>query len=111
MVKLPIRSIRLDFQPEDNLIPIKVQEFIDLMRDGHAFPPITVYFDGETYWLFDGFHRIHASRALRRREIEAEIVLGTYADMEAEWKKGLEALKAAWAEAASKAKRTRQTNP
>jgi hypothetical protein len=101
LIRLPIRLIRLDFQPEENLIQETVEEFTALLRGGHSFPPITVYFDGEIYWLFDGFHRLRASRKLRRRTIEAEVVLGTYADMDAEWKKGLEAVKAdlrAWAE-------------
>ena len=100
LVKLPIRSIRLDFQHEENLIQETVEEFITLIRGGHVFPPITVYFDGETYWLADGFHRVHAARRLRRRKIEAEIVPGTFAEMEAEFKRMQETWKlnnAQWA--------------
>ena len=51
---------------------------------------MAVYFDGQTYWLYDGFHRVAAMRKLGRRKIEAEILQGTYSDMEAAWQKGLQ---------------------
>jgi hypothetical protein len=39
-----------------------VAEYAELMRDGVVFPPLTVLHDGSTYWLSEGFHRIHAYR-------------------------------------------------
>ena len=30
------------------------------MRAGDQFPPIDVFFDGQNYWLVDGFHRLQA---------------------------------------------------
>lgn len=40
-----------------------VGEYADAMRRGgryDSFPPLTVFYDGEAYWLGDGFHR-HAA--------------------------------------------------
>jgi hypothetical protein len=93
VIKLPIRLIRLKFQRGRRLTPQTVDEYITKMNNGETVPPVTVYFDGEKYWLCDGFHRVRAARTLRRREIEAEIVLGTYADLEAEWRRFLKALR------------------
>jgi hypothetical protein len=36
-------------------------EYVEVWERGVQFPPIDLYFDGEKYWLSDGFHRV-ASR-------------------------------------------------
>ena len=56
---------------------------------------MVVYYDGQDYWLYDGFHRVYAALSLNRFDIEAEVVQGTYSDMVARWKEGLEAVKEA----------------
>jgi len=43
------------------------------LEDGATFPPVTVFQDGETYYLADGFHRVAAYREVKREEIEADI--------------------------------------
>jgi ParB-like chromosome segregation protein Spo0J len=91
IVFLPISSIRLDFQDPENLDDERVQYYIAALSGGEVIDPVTVQFDGETYWLRDGFHRLTAAQSLGRKEIEAEIILGTYAEMEAEWNALLEA--------------------
>jgi hypothetical protein len=53
--------------------PDVVREYADDMADGHIFPPVVVYFDGTTYWLGDGFHRVEAARKLQRETIDAEV--------------------------------------
>jgi ParB-like chromosome segregation protein Spo0J len=91
---LPLGRIRLDFQPDpDYLLDEKVVGLVAAFRRGDKIEPVRVFFDGTTYWLADGFHRFAAARQLRFRGIEAEVVLGTYADIEAEWREGLEAIK------------------
>jgi uncharacterized ParB-like nuclease family protein len=88
-VILPIASIRLDFQPVDCLDVETVHAYAETLRAGRVIVPVTVQFDGQVYWLRDGFHRLAAARSLGRETIEAELVKGTYAEMEAEWKQSL----------------------
>jgi len=47
------------------------------------FPPISVMYDGEEYWLYDGFHRLRAAEKVGRSEIEADVEQGTKED--AQW--------------------------
>src|SRR5579884_3439421 len=88
---LPIGSIRLDFQAEECLDPETVFGYADRLRCGEEIAAVTVQFDGRVYWLRDGFHRLAAARSLGRESIEAEVLNGTYADMEAEWQQTLRA--------------------
>ena len=43
-----------------------VTEYRDAMRENgwRNFPPVVVYYDGSTYWLADGFHRLAAWRKI-----------------------------------------------
>jgi ParB-like nuclease domain len=92
-MKLPIRSINRDFQPEENLDLETVEKYVSAVKNGETFPAVTVYSDGQKFWLFDGFHRIKALRTLKIKEVEADIVKGTYEDMEACWQEYLSALR------------------
>jgi hypothetical protein len=60
-----------------------VADWAALMRCGMEFPPITVWQDGDIYWLSDGFHRTAAAEETGRQEIRADIRVGTFAD--AQW--------------------------
>ena len=98
--KVRISALHLDFQPAENLDDEKVLFYIEKLKSGEALEPVTVCFDGEGYFLKDGFHRVAASSAMGRRVIEAEVTPGTLAEMEREWRDALELAKAelsAWA--------------
>lgn len=85
-MKLALDKIRTDggTQPRAALRIDTIQEYAELMRAGVDFPPVTVYFDGESYWLSDGFHRLQAARQGKPdKVIEAEVIQGTLAD--AQW--------------------------
>lgn len=60
-----------------------IAEYAKLLAEGAAFPPVTVWFDGENYWLSDGFQRVAASEAIGRETIAAEVYNGTLDD--AKW--------------------------
>lgn len=57
-----------------------VEEFADDMLRGDAFPPIDVFFDGETYWLADGFHRYHACLGCQMPEVTCRVHQGDLED-------------------------------
>ena len=58
--QLKIETIRTDggTQPRAAIDCDTVCDYTDDMRDGVKFPPITVFYDGTTYWLAGGFHQI-----------------------------------------------------
>ena len=106
--RMAIAKIRLDFQPPENLIEENVVYFVDKFRLREKVEPVLVYWDGTDYHLYDGFHRLAAAIRVGRRTIQAEILRGTRTDMDAEWRKGLEAIKkenAEWAKTQAELKR------
>lgn len=79
-----VKTLRLDEvqvdpgiqQREGGASPDVVDEYAEQMRLGITFPPVVVYWDGQRYWLADGFTR-HAARAKAEKgEIAAEVHQG-----------------------------------
>lgn len=81
MTNLPLRQIVVKggTQTRDRLNTDAVNEYADLMQAGTIFPPVVVFYDGDSYWLADGFHRYAAAVVLRTIEgsIDAEVKQGT----------------------------------
>jgi len=78
--------IRLDggTQPRARINQEVCNEYQAQMRSGQPFPRIDVYYDGENYWLADGFHRHEASMlALPGEAMECNLYQGTQQD--AQW--------------------------
>jgi len=50
-----------------------VERYAEAMKDGAVFLPVVVFAAGSKFYLADGFHRVGAARALKRKTIEAEI--------------------------------------
>ena len=48
-------------QPRKILDQAAVEAYAEAMKKGAVFPPVTVFYDGEEYWLADGFHRMSAA--------------------------------------------------
>ena len=48
--------------------------------EGTPWPVITVYDDGESRWLADGFHRVHAAKYAGLEELQANIIQGDQRD-------------------------------
>jgi hypothetical protein len=93
-MRLPISSIRLDFQPPENLDEDSVDLYIEVLQRGGALPPVRVRFDGLNYFLEDGFHRVEAARRVGVDGIDADVLPGTLEDMEADFREYLQKLKA-----------------
>lgn len=77
-----IAKIRMDggTQPRAQLFEEVVAEYAEDMQQGAIFPPVTIYCDGEEYWLADGFHRVRAREAIGSKEVTAEVRPGTQRD-------------------------------
>lgn len=76
---LNISQIRRDggTQPRAEIDAAKIEEYVSDMADGAEFPPVVVFYDGSSYWLADGFHRLQAAQKNLRQSIMAEIHQGT----------------------------------
>lgn len=63
---IPIKLIRVDggTQIRTSTYFDKIDEYAQAMLAGIVFPPLTVFWDGEFYWLADGFHRLGACEAV-----------------------------------------------
>ena len=60
--------------------PDVVQDYLEAMKTGKKFPPLLTFFDGESHFLADGFHRLHAARELKTPKIACEVREGTRCD-------------------------------
>ncbi len=84
-MKLLLKKIRLDgeTQPRRLILDDMVGEYAEEMASGVEFPPLVVFYDGQSYWLADGFHRYVAAIRLQVAEIECDVRQGTLSD--AQW--------------------------
>jgi len=57
-----------------------VDSYADLMMEGTVFPPITLFFDGNFYWLADGFHRYFACKKINAPGVSSDVTNGTLRD-------------------------------
>lgn len=82
MKELKVSDIRIDggTQIRKQLNQNKVSEYAEQMTDGETFPPITVFFDGSSYWLASGFHRLFATKLNGKETISADVKDGTVDD-------------------------------
>lgn len=79
---IPLASIKLDpqAQPRDHMNRDKIGEYAEAMMLGDEFPPLVVFWDGDTYWLADGFHRLHAAHGCELTEYPCTVHEGTLRD-------------------------------
>ena len=82
MKELRISDIRIDggTQIRKELNQDKVDQYAEQMTEGVVFPPVTVFFDGSSYWLSSGFHRYWMHKKLDKETILADIKEGTVED-------------------------------
>lgn len=69
---------------EDDAIQMRQsinQEVVDEYAEVFSsLPPITVVYDGVSFWLADGFHRFRAARKVGKERILCEVIEGTRRD-------------------------------
>jgi len=51
-----------------------------MAANGDEFPPVQVVYDGAEYWLWDGFHRLHARKRNGLYTVPAIVRQGTRRD-------------------------------
>lgn len=75
IVELPLDKITADpdIQMREGIDPDVVAEYAEAMKGKAELPPIVVYYDGEHYWLADGFHRLAAAYRAGKLGIGADI--------------------------------------
>ena len=78
---LEIRKIRIDAgtQSRQAISEETVSDYCEFLEEGDL-PPVTVYFDGLSYYLADGFHRVLAYKRAGREFIDATVKGGTVRD-------------------------------
>jgi hypothetical protein len=89
--RLPVPAISLEFQDPECLDVEKVWEYRERARIGELPTPVHVYYDGEAYRLFDGFHRLTALQELGVNEVDAEITFGARQDMDVRFQEAQQA--------------------
>ncbi|MEI8372581.1 MAG: ParB/RepB/Spo0J family partition protein [Planctomycetota bacterium] len=72
-----------DVQPRVETDSNTVKEYAERLVAGDKLPPVVVFFDGETYWLAEGFHRLAALKKAGTKQIDCIVIDGTKAD--AQW--------------------------
>ncbi len=84
-LKLGLDQIRIDggTQPRVLIDEQVVADYAELYSTGVDLPPVTVFFDGASYWLADGFHRCWANRRINCDYVYADVRQGTQRD--AQW--------------------------
>lgn len=77
-----LEEIRIDggTQARAQMTTLTVLDYTTAIEAGAQFPPVDLFFDGSTYWLADGFHRVHAMRRAGRMGIVATVHEGTQRD-------------------------------
>lgn len=79
---IPLTKIRIDggTQSRTELNQDVVAEYAEAYRAGAQMPPVTVFFDGASFWLADGFHRYFGAKAAGLAEIHEERQPGAQRD-------------------------------
>jgi len=72
-----------DVQPRVAMDKTVVAEYGDRLEAKDKLPPVVVFFDGEDYWLAEGFHRVAAHEKAGRKQIDCVLCEGTKED--AQW--------------------------
>lgn len=89
--KIQLADLKLDggTQPRQQIDEETVTLYAERMErqrgevldpEGKAWEPLVVYYDGESYWLADGYHRVKAARQKGWTDYPADIRQGTLRD-------------------------------
>jgi uncharacterized ParB-like nuclease family protein len=82
MKTVKLQEIRIDggTQTRAEINNEAVAEYAEAVLEGAKFPPVDVFFDGVSIWLADGFHRYHAHKRAKVKDIQATFHTGSVQD-------------------------------
>lgn len=82
VTEIAIGVIRIDggTQSRACLNQETVEAYAEKAKEGAQLPPVVVFFDGESYWLADGFHRRAAASAAGKETVVCNVRQGTRRD-------------------------------
>lgn len=69
-----------DTQARDSINEDYVRDLVFAYNDGAHMPPVVVYYDGQSYWLADGFHRVKARIDGEYTTVNCNVYKGTQED-------------------------------
>ena len=80
--EFPLHDITLDprLQPRAALDAETVEDYAARYAEGADMPAVTLFRDGDTFWLADGFTRVAAAGKAGRETIAADVRTGSYRD-------------------------------
>lgn len=79
---IELSKIRIDGGTQSRIEPNQdvVAEYAEAYRTGVQMPPVSVFYDGSTFWLADGFHRYFGAKQAGCSTIHEDITPGTRRD-------------------------------
>ena len=79
---MKLTDIKLDteLQSRVTINEEAIHDYSEALREGAKFPAVTVFHDGSSYFLADGWHRYYAHKKAGLAIIEATVIEGTYRD-------------------------------
>lgn len=80
-IKLSQINVDQAYQPRKSLNQEIIGDYAELLKEGHVFPPVTLYRQGDNYILAAGFHRLEAHKLNESTYIDAIIKEGTSKDI------------------------------
>lgn len=79
---IELSKIKIDggTQSREKLDQAVVTEYAEAYKAGATMPAITLFYDGSSYWLADGFHRYFGAVKAGLKQIHEEVTPGTQRD-------------------------------
>jgi cbb3-type cytochrome oxidase cytochrome c subunit len=77
-IKIDRLTLHPDLQMREVMDQALIYSYVQLMKEGAVFDPMSATFDGDTYWLDGGHHRYQAYKLLNVREVAVDYTDGDF---------------------------------
>jgi protein gp37 len=79
-IKIDVIGRDPEIQAREEMNQDTLTQYSENWIAGIEFPPVLIFFDGQTYWLADGWHRVQSAEDAGLESVPAEIRQGTRDD-------------------------------